>query len=382
MSTFSKEELYKNLYSKAESAEESIIRLKSVDREIGNLIEESTSTRILDIYRESRELYTDEVMQNVSKLAEEIESVATLTSTTSAVAFEQFEKSYNEHQQERIIQTCIFSQSVDLCFVFDATGSMTKYFQALKATIRKIVYDMKKANPNMEIRMSMVIYRDPEDGEGHIQIHQFSDSLTRFVKFLENVKVEGGSDECEDVIEALNTASNLKWENANRILILCGDAPCHGIQYHDGAGDNHPYGLGKNSETILHRLIKNNIEFKFLKINKTTDKMIRVFNEEASRSPVQGLLPSCRNRQEYIATARMDKNNIQKCMLESLMTSITESLSISQTNAESLIPKTITGVSILLRDKFSPSLPVHFEETNGPVLDDDFLSIDGVSPPL
>ena len=381
MSTFSKEELYKNLYSKAESTEESIVRLKSVDKEIGNLIEESTSTHMLDIYRESRELYTDEVMQNVSKLAEEIESVATLTSTTSAVAFEEFETSYNEHQHQRIMQTCIFSQSVDLCFVFDATGSMTKYFKALKANIRKIVYDMKRANPNMEIRMSMVIYRDPEDGEGHIQIHQFSDSLKRFVKFLENVTVDGGSDECEDVIEALNTASNLKWENANRILILCGDAPCHGIQYHDGAGDNHPYGLGKNSETILHRLIENNIEFKFLKINKTTDKMIRVFNEEASRSPVQGLLPSCRNRQEYIATARMDKNNIQKCMLESLMTSITESLSISQTNAESLIPKTITGVSILLRDKFSPSLPVHFEETNGPVLDDDFLSIDGVSPP-
>ena len=175
--------------------------------------------------------------KDINKLREYVEKVVTVTGTTPAAALEELQKSYGEEQNDKIIKTCIFALSVDICFVYDATGSMHKYFKALNSIIVKVISNLKELNPDIEIRLSMVVYRDPEDGEGHIQTYQFNKTMGKFENFLRNIKVYGGSDECEDVIGALSAASKLIWENANRVLVLCSDAPCHGRQYHDRAGE-------------------------------------------------------------------------------------------------------------------------------------------------
>ena len=83
---------------------------------------------------------------------------------------------------------------------------------------------------------------------------------------------------------------------------------------------------------------------------------IKVFNEEALRSPGQGLLPRDRNRQEHIVTAPLDLNNISESMYEILSTSISNSVSSSLTRAESLKAKTIAGVFIRSSDPAHPSM--------------------------
>ena len=50
----------------------------------------------------------------------------------------------------------------------------------------------------------------------------------------------GGGDEAEDVKGALDVAYKLSHSSPTLLIYHICDAPGHGSQYHDGAGDNHP----------------------------------------------------------------------------------------------------------------------------------------------
>jgi hypothetical protein len=256
-------------------------------------------------------------------------------------------KLYHEQKEnDRILNLIKASQSVDLCFVLDATGSMAvaDVFRALKENIRSLLTAIKDTSPYLDFQLSFVAYRDPED-EQHLEILQFTTSRTEFEDFVKGIEGKGGGDECEDVLGGLKAATELEWRFYNRILFLCGDAPCHGLKYHDGCGDSHPDGLrGLSSRKIMHDLVEKNVQMFFWKINDSTDKMIDKLNAEAATS--SNAFPGERSRDSFIETIPIDTRNtaaIIRTVKDSLTLTATRSLTASARKAGKVKPKDFTN---------------------------------------
>jgi hypothetical protein len=267
------------------------------------------------------------------------QKVAAVAKTEGKPVVEVLKKLATYHKDsttQRIIRCLQFAQSVDILFVYDVTGSMSPHIKALSSHIRGVIEDLNRLNKYLKPRLGLVGYRDPEDGDKHFDIYPFHESITNFEKKLKSVEsqVGGGGDPCEDVIGALQKATDFNWLHQNRLLFLCADAPCHGKDYHDLSEGSDNYfldGLGVASEP-LHKLIDEGVQVIFWKINDTTDKMIRKFNEEASRSPTKRLFPGDRPRHEYISSedmTGMSGEMLLTSMRRSLCTAISASFSTS-----------------------------------------------------
>ena len=122
----------------------------------------------------------------------------------------------------------------DVCFVLDGTGSMGREIDKARVSIGQLIsYYQKHGNPS---KFGIVIYRDHCDGQNIIQRFPDDSELTldyqSVAEFLRGVKVSGGGDEPEAVLDGLATAVNkYKWvtkpDNKN-IIIHIYDAPPHG----------------------------------------------------------------------------------------------------------------------------------------------------------
>ena len=74
----------------------------------------------------------------------------------------------------------------------------------------------------------------------------------------------------------------MNFQYVNKLVFLCGDAPCHGSEYHNGCGDSN--GLSSNlceSKSVIQNLRQKGVDMTFLKINDSTNKMIAKFNDDA-----------------------------------------------------------------------------------------------------
>ena len=77
-------------------------------------------------------------------------------------------------------------------------------------------------------------------------------------------------------------AVNKEWKGNSRFTILVTDSPCHGKKYYDDISenyDNYPEGdkLGRNIEDYIKKLAEDEVSMFCLKINNSTDKMFRIF---------------------------------------------------------------------------------------------------------
>eukprot|EP00741_Cyanophora_paradoxa_P002503 tig00000076_g2427.t1 len=183
--------------------------------------------------------------------------------------------------------------ALDLCFVFDGTGSMGGYIAAAKDTIHNIVSVYRKSFPKYALRVAYVAYRDFGD-ERPVETLNFTENAQEFAASLGAVAATGGADEAEDVLGGLEAALRLDWSARRRVLMHIADAPSHGTFYHDGAGDSHPSfdSDGANGRSLMQRLALKSIDFYFCKINGSTDKMVRKFAEAydpAARKPLASL---------------------------------------------------------------------------------------------
>jgi hypothetical protein len=173
-------------------------------------------------------------------------------------------------------------ETVDLCFLMDATGSMGSWIAQTKVNILKIIDDMKTEHPNQKIRLAIVAYRDYSDQE-LLQTFAFSEDYGKFKEFVSKIEATGGGDGAEDVFSGLNAALLLDWKSSAKLLIFFADAPCHGEKYHsigysdDYAHVEHKFGL--TAEQLLENVIKMEIDFSFMKITNETDIMIKEFKK-------------------------------------------------------------------------------------------------------
>jgi hypothetical protein len=134
-----------------------------------------------------------------------------------------------------LLSTAAFSESeakptVEVAFVLDTTGSMGGLIEGAKRKIWSIATAIVDSNPDADIRMGLVAYRDIGDDYVTKTFDLTTDIQDLYAKLLE-LRARGGGDWPESVNEALDVAVNkLQWtlgSDARRIVFLVGDAPPH-----------------------------------------------------------------------------------------------------------------------------------------------------------
>ncbi|MGY8633113.1 vWA domain-containing protein [Bradyrhizobium sp. 14AA] len=120
--------------------------------------------------------------------------------------------------------------TVEVAFVLDTTGSMAKLIDGAKRKIWSIATTIVDSNPDADIRMGLVAYRDIGDDYVTSKIELTRDIQDLYANLLE-LKARGGGDWPESVNEALDVAVNkLQWtpgSDVRHIVFLVGDAPPH-----------------------------------------------------------------------------------------------------------------------------------------------------------
>ena len=119
---------------------------------------------------------------------------------------------------------------VEVAFVLDTTGSMGPLIEGAKRKIWSIATAIVDANPDAEIRMGLVAYRDIGDEYVTKTFDLTTDIQDLYANLLE-LKARGGGDWPESVNEALDVGvTKLSWTQGSeicRIMFLVGDAPPH-----------------------------------------------------------------------------------------------------------------------------------------------------------
>jgi Mg-chelatase subunit ChlD len=119
---------------------------------------------------------------------------------------------------------------VEVAFVLDTTGSMGPLIEGAKRKIWSIATEIIDTNPNAEIRMGLVAYRDIGDEYVTKTFNLTTDVQDLYANLLD-LKARGGGDWPESVNEALEVGvTKLAWTQGAdicRIMFLVGDAPPH-----------------------------------------------------------------------------------------------------------------------------------------------------------
>ena len=183
-----------------------------------------------------------------------------------------------KYEISQLFETIKRSQTVDLCFFIDCTGSMDPYIDQVKTKIEDLVAHCKTSFADLVLKVAFVGYRDHNDDE-RITSFSFTEDIAHFKSFVSGVQAYGGDDAAEDVFGGLERVGELQWSAPIRILFHVADAPCHGRQYHDGVRDNFPNGdpRGLHAQDLLKILKKKNVKYWFAKLTDKTDKMIAQF---------------------------------------------------------------------------------------------------------
>ncbi|HEU4417816.1 MAG TPA: hypothetical protein VFT55_02700 [Planctomycetota bacterium] len=116
---------------------------------------------------------------------------------------------------------------LEIVFVFDSTGSMSRAIVDTKTTIVQQLAVLHALVP--DARFGLVTYRDRGPRETYL-VQQVSLGIDfwRACNFVQFVAAEGGGDRPEDVRAGLGAAFQQQWRpNARRVVVLAGDAPPH-----------------------------------------------------------------------------------------------------------------------------------------------------------
>lgn len=126
-------------------------------------------------------------------------------------------------------RTCNTSNTVEIAFVVDATGSMGDEIEYLKLELEEVINKTFQQYSNLDVRAASVFYRDRGD-EYVTKFVQFNNDLLKVLNFIKLQKAAGGGDMPEAVDAALTTAiDSLQWSTNTRakIMFLILDAPPH-----------------------------------------------------------------------------------------------------------------------------------------------------------
>src|SRR3979490_547094 len=105
----------------------------------------------------------------------------------------------------------IAKPTVEVAFVLDTTGSMGGLIEGAKREIWSIATAIVDSNPDAEVRMGLVAYRDIGDDYVTRKFDLTTDIQELYARLLD-LRAQGGGDWPESVNEALDIAVNkLNW---------------------------------------------------------------------------------------------------------------------------------------------------------------------------
>lgn len=194
-----------------------------------------------------------------------------------------FEELYKQ-KVAKILNEFDKAEKVDLCFLVDCTKSMKDYIHETKSLINRLINRLDSKYKSIEFRCAFIGYRDHDYAERIVKF-SFSKDISAFTSFVNNIKIPGGEDKCEDVFGGLEEITKLEWESMTRIIFHIGDSPCHGRRFYD-EGDRtitdkyrngDPRGLDINN--LLKKVVELNISYYFGEVDTNTRKMIDEFNK-------------------------------------------------------------------------------------------------------
>jgi hypothetical protein len=152
--------------------------------------------------------------------------------------------------------------AVEVAFVLDTTGSMTGLIEGAKRKIWSIATAIVDTNPDADIRMGLVAYRDIGDDYVTKTFDLTTDIQDLYANLLE-LKARGGGDWPESVNEALDVAVNkLHWtlgSDTRRIVFLVGDAPPH-MDYAQDTKYPITLAVAKQKDIIVNAVLAGNAQ--------------------------------------------------------------------------------------------------------------------------
>lgn len=118
--------------------------------------------------------------------------------------------------------------SLDLMLVIDATGSMGDEMNYLTSEFKTIIDGITQDYPGVSKRFSLIVYRDVGD-QYVVRSFDFTDSLEKMQKQLDDQSAAGGGNYPEAMDQALAAATEQSWRGGNtaKLLFLVADAPPH-----------------------------------------------------------------------------------------------------------------------------------------------------------
>ena len=171
---------------------------------------------------------------------------------------------------------------LDLALVMDLTASMGDWIENTKDTLKQVVDTVVAKNPELEVRVAFVGYRDFCDN-GIFTVHDFTFDLAKMKSYISKLKADGGDDGPEDVAGGLYQLLNLSWHpNSDKLANLVADAPSHGRQYHHHPHhDVYPNGspAGLTLENLMDQIRGKDISFTCYKLEDSTEQMYSKMQE-------------------------------------------------------------------------------------------------------
>jgi len=168
----------------------------------------------------------------------------------------------------------------------DCTASMQPYIDACKTLASDVIDKLKSQFPDHNFRVGFVGYRDFKDKCQFTEASLSSD-INHVSKVIMETQAYGGGDQAEDVIGAIAQASRLNFEASVKTIAHICDAPAHNCGtyvWHDDSVSDDFVGLDHPNEyytplPMFEFFVEKGIEYKFIRINSSTDNMIEKFRE-------------------------------------------------------------------------------------------------------
>ena len=120
------------------------------------------------------------------------------------------------------------SDTIQLMFVIDTTGSMGDEIRYLTAEVIDIIDKVKLSFPTASLELAIMLYRDLND-EYVTNYSDFTTDIASQQKFLSKQRASGGGDFEEAVDVAMEEAAEKQWSSnaKTKILVHVADAPSH-----------------------------------------------------------------------------------------------------------------------------------------------------------
>jgi len=123
------------------------------------------------------------------------------------------------------VETPDGGHAIDVVFAVDTTGSMEQLIDGAKRTVWSIATHIRQTDPNANLRIGLVAYRDV--GEDYVtKPFALTGDLDAVYAELSTYNASGGGDQPEDVAAGLRDALAMRWRaGAKKLIFVVGDAP-------------------------------------------------------------------------------------------------------------------------------------------------------------